>query len=438
MQYSSMRVYRVIKLLIFAPIFAEMVWLTGCAVQKETVTTPGEKMTVSAEEERGITEESLKCITCHENRGVTHGWIADWEGSKHARKGVGCEVCHISSDLEPSVKEATELGYLDTGGSSCEDKRVSRQVLAGNCGKCHIKQYSEFMRSRHSIGWKRVLDCAQNTEISKETRSANCGHCHNIQFKCDSCHTRHTFNTLEAKTPEACMTCHMGSDQPHYEIYISSKHGAVYTASQSGILRESASVRSLRSPVCVTCHMPQGDHDISYGLAYGPVGGELSYIDRNGATVDASRLAERRDAMLSVCESCHSPRFAKEKLTAADAVHRDTETIVKEAEEIISGLERDNLIIPPIDKKANIKSLGHAVTLGNQQLQSNKSRIERLFSKLTRNAKITWKGAYHANPNYTHLHGWAELQNDLSAIKEEAKKLREEAEIRRKMGIRLR
>jgi len=184
--------------------------------------------------------------------------------------------------------------------------------------------------------------------------------------------------------------------------------------------------------------MPLGTHDISFGLAYGPAGGELSYVDRNGIAVDESRLAERRTAMLSVCNACHSPRFAKEKLTTADTIHKNVETIVKEAEKIISGLEKDNLIIFPINKKVNIQSLGHAIILGNQELYSNKSRIERLFSKLTYSAKITWKGAYHANPNYTHLYGWAELQNDLNAIKEESRKLREEAEIRRKMEIRLR
>ncbi|OHB42907.1 MAG: hypothetical protein A2069_04275 [Planctomycetes bacterium GWB2_41_19] len=438
MPYPSRYFDRLVKFLIIIPLFAELIWLTGCATQGKTVNTSHEKEAVSVKEERGITEESLRCITCHEDRGVAHGWIADWEGSKHARKGVGCESCHITSALEPAVKEASELEYLYASGSSCEDKRVSRQVIAGSCGKCHTKQYNEFMKSRHSIGWKRMLDCGQSIEISKETRSANCEQCHNIQFKCDSCHTRHTFNTLEAKTPEACMTCHMGSDQPHYDMYISSKHGAVYTASQSSILKESESIRSLRSPICVTCHMPQGTHDISFGLAYGPVGGELSYIDRNGIAVDESRLAERRNAMLSVCNACHSPRFAKEKLTAADTIHRNVESIVREAEEIINGLERDNLIIPPINKRVNIQSLGHAIILGNQQSYSNKSRIERLFFKLTYSAKVTWKGAYHANPNHTHLYGWAALQNDLSDMKEEARKLREEAEVRRKMEIRLR
>ena len=438
MSNSSGHLNKLVRFIIFTLFFVELIWFTGCTTQTKTAAVPHEEKTVSVKKESGITEESLKCITCHEERGITHGWIADWEGSKHARKGVGCESCHIISALELAVKEAAELEYLSTSGSNCEDKRVNRQVIAGSCGKCHAKQYNEFMKSRHSIGWKRMLDCGRDIEISKETRTANCEQCHNIQFKCDSCHTRHTFNTLEAKTPEACMTCHMGSDQPQYEIYISSKHGAVYSASQSSILKESESIRSLRSPICVTCHMPQGTHDISFGLAYGPVGGELSYIDRNGIALDESRLAERRNAMLSVCNACHSPRFAKEKLTMADTIHKKVEAIVNETEEIISGLEKDNLIIPPINKKTNIQSLGHAIILGNQQLYSAKSSIERLFFKLTNSAKVTWKGAYHANPNYTHLYGWVALQNDLSDIKEEARKLREEAEIRRKMEIRLR
>ena len=437
MPYSSGHLDKLIKFLIFTPIFFELIWLTGCTTQKKIVTTPHEEKTVSAKAERGITDESLKCITCHEERGVTHGWIADWEGSKHARKGVGCEACHINSALEPALKEATELEYISTRGSNCEDKRVKRQVIAGNCGKCHLKQYNEFMKSRHSIGWKRMLDCSQYKETSKSTRSANCEQCHNIQFKCDSCHTRHTFNTLEAKTPEACITCHMGPDQPQYEIYISSKHGAVYTASQSNILKESESIRSLRSPICVTCHMPQGTHDISFGLAYGPVGGEISYIDRNGITVDESRLAERRNAMQSVCNTCHSPRFAKETLTTADTTHKNVEIMVKEAKDIVDGLEKDSLIVPVINKIASIQLFGHAVILENQKAY-NESRIERLFVKLTYSAVITWKGAYHANPNYTHLYGWAELQKDLSDVKEEARKLREEAELKRKMEIRLR
>ena len=280
-------------------------------------------------EEKGITEESLRCITCHEERGVTHGWVADWQGSMHARKRVGCEACHMSDNSESLVKEAKAVNYLSPEGSACEDKRVDRQVVAGICGKCHKKQYDEFTKSRHSIGWQRVLECGPYAARSKDSGSNRCEQCHNIQFKCDSCHTRHTFSTLEAKTPDACRTCHMGSDHPQYEIFISSKHGAVYTASQSGILKEAQSVKALCSPVCVTCHMPQGNHDISFGLAYGPAGGGVSYVDKKGVVADENELTKRRSEMLSVCAGCHSMNFAQKTLLTADDIHKQVDSYVK-------------------------------------------------------------------------------------------------------------
>ncbi|MDG6026528.1 MAG: hypothetical protein E3K40_07430 [Candidatus Brocadia sp.] len=437
-------------------IFAGLFTLTGCSTQKETTIThqqaivPSRAETVTLtkseetvplpkKEEKGIAEESLKCITCHEQRRLTHGWVADWEGSKHARKGVGCEVCHIGSITELATTEITELEYLGMQESNCEDKRVRRHVTANMCGKCHKKELQEFMKSRHSVSWERMLESGKLASIPKGAWSERCEQCHNIQFKCDSCHTRHTFNTLEAKTPEACRTCHMGSDNPHYEMYISSKHGSVYMASQSGILKESQAVSSLRSPVCVTCHMPQGNHDLSFGLTNGPVAGSgLSYIDRNGAAIDEVERAKKRADMLSVCNICHSLSFAKKTLLDADDVHKNIEAVIKEARDIVSGLEREDLLSRPMGKTTSMPLSAHAFVQEALPSYANKSRIERLFIKLTQSAAVTWKGAYHGNPGYTYLYGWAKLQEDLSDMKEEVRKIREEAELQRRMKMKLR
>lgn len=444
-----------LKYFTMAAILAGLFTLTGCSTQKETtiihqktIVPPREEtvalakieeVTTLPKEEKGITEASLKCITCHEQRRVTHGWVADWEGSTHARKGVGCEVCHVGSITELATTETAELEYQNTQESNCEDKKVRRHVTASMCGKCHKKEHQEFMKSRHSISWERMLECGNILSIPKGIRSEKCEPCHNIQFKCDSCHTRHAFNTLEAKTPEACRTCHMGSDNPHYEMYISSKHGSVYMASQSGILKESQTVSSLRSPVCVTCHMPQGTHNLSFGLTSGPVAGSgLSYIDRNGAAIDEVECAKKRVDMLSVCNTCHSLPFAKKRLLDADDVYKNIEAVIKEARDIVSGLERENLLSPPVGKITNMLLPGHAFVLEPLPSYANKSRIERLFIKLTRSAAVTWKGAYHGNPGYTHLYGWAILQEDLSDMKGEVKKIREEAELQRKMKMKLR
>ncbi len=427
-----------VEFIILTAVIIKLFSLTGCAAQNKKKVILHEEETTTLEPERKITEESLQCIACHERRGVTHGWIAGWKASRHAQKGVGCEECHISLAAEPVVKEAIEQEYLSTDGSNCEDRRVRREVIAGVCGKCHSKQYDEFTMSRHSISWKRVLDCGQDMRLSDEIRSARCEQCHNIQFKCDACHTRHSFNTFEAKKPETCRTCHMGPDHPHYDIFISSRHGTLYSASQNNESVESQSKQFIQSPLCITCHMPHGTHDVSFGLAYGPVGVSRSYIDRNGVVLDEFRLAERRGAMLSTCAMCHSKVFAENILTRADSIHKDIDTIVNEAKEIITGLEKDGLISLPVNMKIIDQYPYHAIVLGDQRQYNGKLRIYYLFADLIKNALISWKGAYHFNPNYTYLYGSAELQKDFDEIRAEASRLREEAELKRKMGIKLR
>ncbi len=426
-----------IMFIIFLIAFIKLFSFAGCVIQNKKIVTPHEKVTSTIESERKITEESLKCIACHERRGVTHGWIADWEASKHAQRGVGCEVCHVSLIVEPLEKEAVEQGYLPPDGSNCEDKGVHRRVVAGVCGKCHSKQYNEFMMSRHSISWKRVLECSKDVMSHNETYSDQCEQCHNIQFTCDSCHTRHTFNTFEAKTPETCSTCHMGPDHPQYDIFISSKHGVLYSASQNNILKEPESKQSLQSPVCTTCHMPQGTHDVSFGLVHGSVGVSKSYIDRDGVVTDEVKLAGRRSAMLSICSMCHSRSFAETTLTTADSIYKNIDAVVNEAKEIVVGLEKEGLVSLPVSEGTVNQYPYHAIILGSQQY-NGKSKIYYLFSQLIKNALVSWKGACHSNPNYTYLYGWAELQKGFDEMKTEARRVREEAEIKRKMGIKLR
>ncbi len=422
------------------PFFAAVLLLAwpfltaGCATQKEATAIPAKETAVAANAERGITGESLRCITCHEERGVAHGWVADWEGSAHARKGIGCEACHVNADAGPSVKEAQELAYLSAEMSACEDIRVSRRVVAGNCGKCHLKQYNEFMKSRHSLGWKRMLECNKSIAPSPNARAAQCEQCHNIQFKCDSCHTRHTFSTLEAKTPEACRTCHTGTDSPQYEIYISSKHGAIYSASQSFILRDTRSVGSMRSPACVTCHMPQGSHDMGFGIAYGPVGSSASYVDKNGVRVDEAVLGKKRNDMLSICNDCHSPHFSKKTLETADSLHKSAEDVIKEAFSIVIDLQKEGHTPSLTDKTAAALRLGHTLVPDVETVPE----IELLFARLVNSSTTVWKGAYHSNPAYTHLQGWMKLQMSLSDFKVEAQRLRDAAEINRKMEAKLR
>ena len=47
---------------------------------------------------------------------------------------------------------------------------------------------------------------------------------------CSACHTRHGFSIEVARKPHTCKECHVGPDVPVYKVYLSSKHGNIYTS----------------------------------------------------------------------------------------------------------------------------------------------------------------------------------------------------------------
>ena len=146
--------------------------------------------------------------------------------------------------------------------------------------------------------------------IPQEVRAAFCERCHSVQKRCNSCHTSHRFSLKEARDPDSCGSCHLGPDHPHKEMYETSLHGTIYKLTQN----------PERAPRCVTCHMPNGTHNSSFGIAKGPVGTKSDVVDLNQIPISKEEENRRREEMLSVCTRCHSRRFAQEQLENADQV----------------------------------------------------------------------------------------------------------------------
>jgi len=330
-------------------------------------------------------EEYRDCVKCHSKR--EPNIIKDWQESKHFENHVGCASCH-----------GTDHEYItDNAG----------RVPPSRCSTCHAKQFSEFVRSRHSIAWARMEQSAQYKEMPEETRAVMCQPCHSVSEKCDSCHTRHKFDRIEARKPAACATCHSGPSQPQFEAFDTSKHGILYrTEGMTG-----------RAPVCVTCHGSESDHDVSRGLARGPVGDASIYVALDNKPITEKMAKKRRQDMLRICGQCHSRGFAVPRLEAADAVHRATDELLEEARSIVESLRREGLL-----KSGNPDQVA--------------SGVEGLFFNMAHKSSLTaWKGAYHSNPNYAHT-AWVALNLDFIALKEEARRLREKARTLTKGGER--
>ncbi len=331
------------------------------------------------------------CISCHQER--TPGLFQSWAESKHAEKGVNCVTCHLDHQ-------------------AASDQRS--MVFPDKCGECHKTQLDEFRKGRHSIAFERMRAQGEYLAIPQEIRAAFCERCHLIEKRCNNCHTSHRFSLKEARDPDSCGTCHLGPDHPHKEMYETSLHGTIYKVTQD----------PERAPRCVTCHMPGGAHNSSFGIARGPAGTRSPVVDLQEKPISQEEDRRRREEMLGVCTGCHSRRFAQEQLENADQVKEEGFRLMERGKEPIEEMEREGLLYPKVTERMPHPTEGRILVLADPQLYVGTSYIERLFFTMFKFHNIrVWKSGYHFSPAYTHGYGWTEMQLDLIDLKEEAHRL---------------
>ena len=289
--------------------------------------------------------EELDCVTCHAK--VTPGIVNDWKQSLHAESDVDCSICHGEDHR------------------SDDDFAKARIPTPDTCAECHEDQVEQFKLGKHALAWKsmKAMPTAHWQPMSLTEGMKGCGGCHKIGLKseneiralkkdnasfgvasCDACHTRHLFKTEEARQPQACRTCHMGFDHPHWEMYSSSKHGVRNSLKQLGKLPESAA-----APTCQVCHLPGGTHtnrtawgflavrlpmpeDKQWAADRTTILQALGVLDPDGkptarlelvkslrlARLDQDEWQARRDEMVGICNQCHSKNFAQAELGKSD------------------------------------------------------------------------------------------------------------------------
>jgi hydroxylamine dehydrogenase len=225
------------------------------------------------EEKIVITEGMKVCLDCHEQK-YTPFVYKNWRYSKHALRGVGCDECHVNIDEATKVDIEKIAKIRGIEESKCDMKSVVNIVSPKVCAKCHGKQVGEFEKSKHGRAWSGGLQT--HISIDKDGTFINlkkdCASCHQIEFKCNTCHVMHKFSLEEARRPEACGKCHSGDRHPQMEKYLNyTRHGLIYKSEGnkwqwSGSSEEwhKKFEENAHTPVCVTCHMPNGIHDVHH------------------------------------------------------------------------------------------------------------------------------------------------------------------------------
>lgn len=366
-----------------------------------------------------------------------------------AQKPNPCADCHqkINPILVSQYLEGA-MGRADVECSQCHgsehrnatDYRKVKMPNADTCKPCHAKQVEQFKAGKHSLAWAAMTAMPFTARQPKEVIDKGCAGCHRVGYdggKCDSCHTRHAFSKAEAKKPEACHTCHMGEDHSQWEMWSTSKHGAVYkTEGETG-----------RAPTCQTCHMANGNHavmtawgflalrlpekDVAWMTNRTEILKALGILDPRGKptprfeTVRAAKMARltaeewtsKREEMIRICIQCHSRNDVMTHFTAADGVIRDADNLMAEAVQIVAGLYRDGFLKKPKDYAfayPDLLTFYDAPTTVEQTL----------YRMFLFHRQKTYQGAMHANPDYMHWYGWAEMKSDLVRIKERAEEIR--------------
>jgi hydroxylamine dehydrogenase len=384
------------------------------------------------------------CVDCHSK--VTPKIVSDWKESKHSEMSVSCDACHGSDHTTATDAAKAKIPTPDT------------------CAQCHETQVAQFKKGKHSMAWAAMeaMPTIHWQPMAMTEGMKGCGACHKIGIKspdqiaamekegshfgiasCDACHTRHTFSLAEARSPQACETCHMGFDHPQWEMYSSSKHGVRNELKQLNIQSEASA-----APTCQTCHMQNGNHEVRTAWGFlavrlpmpedkqwaadrATILQALGVLDPDGkptarlevvkaadvARLDQASWQAERDKMFQTCTQCHSADFAKQQLQYGDDMVKNADRLMAEAIRIVAGLYKDGLLPKPKNYAypfPDLLTFHDAPTVVEQKL----------FVMYLEHRMRTFQGTFHSSPDYALWYGWSEMQRDLTEIKELAADIR--------------
>lgn len=406
------------------------------------------------------------CAECHRELHATV--VRQFESSAMGLPGT----------QNPRVDQRPTMTCADCHGTD-HDKIMASQgrVPETTCAGCHAQIYQEHvLDAGHSYGpgpgdlginWERNIGVPNYAQMPRKVMEMGCDPCHaqagasdaeywseeqqryvdtsSLIYRngCIACHTRHSFNLVEARKPEACYTCHMGPDHPNYEAYMSSKHGSIYVA-RGAEWDWTATLAEAQwdAPTCAYCHMVYvredgsrySSHNMSRKIVWGmgtqAAGGELTDI------LDQPENRARRFEMVRVCMTCHSEDKARGYLRSADAHKLSGDALVIEAREILRGLYDDGLIEPSHGWRAAGLLPGpefSAVELPSglaahwpAGLYYDVTAVEREYFDMFFFSNLkSYKGAFHMSPDYAWWYGYADVLGHLARLRDEEHQLRQ-------------
>ncbi|ADE14257.1 Hydroxylamine oxidase [Nitrosococcus halophilus Nc 4] len=430
-----------------------------------------------------------ECVECHEDE--TRGWVHAWKKSVHANLD---EIRNLPKDdsryykkrlikeVEDNLRSLGKLGedeelkevacidcHVGIGAEKGHHKEDLRIPDAATCGACHLKEFAERESERDTLTWpttdvkgnkidpvwppgrpSHALDYQANVELATwaamEDREVaeGCTMCHINQNRCDTCHTRHQFSTVEARKPDACGYCHNGADHNEYENYLFSKHGAIYLMlgdewDWEMPLRDAIGRNGQTAPTCAFCHFEykgRFGHNVVRKVRWA-----FNPQEKIANNLEHEWYEDRKDAWVETCNNCHSPTFAEAYLEFIDNGIISGLKKQIEAKHIIEGLYEDGLLPGqktnrPAPPKPEHDAPGEFFQLFIAK-DNNPTAVELQYAKMWEQDLLKhYKALAHANPGFwTYTEGWGPLLERYTNIQDANTQLREFAKLKTKVAM---
>lgn len=422
------------------------------------------------------------CVECHSDE--TPVWVEAWKKSTHSNldkvRALKPEdpTYYKKQKLEEVEKNLRAMGklaadaplkevgcidcHVDIGTDKKADHRADlRLPTADICGTCHLQEFAERESERDTAIWPQdqwpkgrpshALDYRANVEtgiwagMPQREVAEGCTMCHNNQNKCDGCHTRHEFSSVEARKPEACATCHNGIDHNNYEAYSLSKHGTVYKALGANWnwelpLAEAFTKGGQTAPTCQTCHM-EYDGKFSHNVVRKVRWGNYPSVPGIAENILTDEwFQKRKTKWIASCTQCHAERFAESYFELIDKSTLAGLEKYKEAHEVVVKLYEDGLLpgqktnrpTPPApEKEGPVQFFQLFWTKGN-----NPTSVEFEAMEMGENDLVKLHvGAAHVNPGgFTYTEGWEPLNRAYAKIMQHDTQIRDAAALQERVA----